>query len=227
MKIVKGRRTWRVSNNMNNKVEKLLKVLEDRYGEGIKDRIRSGADSFKILIRTVLSQRTRDENTAEASEKLFNVAQTPKEILKIKDEKLKELIRPAGMYNQKMKRIKGISEQILEDFDGTVPKTRDELLELPGVGYKTADITLMYGYKIPSIAIDTHCKRVPKRIGITDEDDDVEEIKEKLENLIPKEKWYLVNIGIVRFGQDVCQPRRPKCDICPISNVCDYFGENK
>ncbi|MFB6076269.1 MAG: endonuclease III [Candidatus Aenigmatarchaeota archaeon] len=205
------------------KMNKLLEVLEDKYGNIIEEMVSTENDPFKVLIRTVLSQRTRDENTDQASERLFEVGDSPKEILKIKEEKLKELIRTAGMYNQKAIRIREISKKILEDYDGKTPKTREELMKLPGVGYKTADITLMYGHRIPSIAVDTHCKRIPKRIGITNEEDSVEEIKERLEDITPKNNWYLVNVGIVKFGQDICRPRYPKCEICPITKYCDYY----
>jgi len=106
---------------------------------------------------------------------------------------------------------------------GKIPKTREELMELPGVGFKTADIVLMYGYGIPSIAIDTHCNRVPKRIGLVDKKANVEEVKRTLESLIPKKDWYIVNLGLVRFGQETCRPINPRCEICPMSGFCDYF----
>ncbi|MFB6088574.1 MAG: endonuclease III [Candidatus Aenigmatarchaeota archaeon] len=209
------------------KIDRLLEVLEDKYGNIIKEMISTENDPFKVLIRTVLSQRTRDENTDQAAERLFEVGESPSDILEIKEDKLKNLIRPAGMYNQKAKRIKAISKKIIEDYNGKIPKTRSELMELPGVGYKTADITLMYGHKIPSIAVDTHCKRIPKRIGIADKEDDVEEIKEKLESTTPKNKWYLVNVGIVKFGQEICRPRHPKCGLCPLAKYCNYYQNNK
>ncbi len=204
-------------------VTELIKFLKERYGRDIK--IKSSADKkvFQVLISTILSQRTRDENTEKASKALFSKADTPEKILKLKTEELEKLIRISGPYRQKAKRIKAVSKIILEKYNGKVPKTREELMELPGVGFKTADVVLMYGHGIPSIAIDTHCNRIPKRIGLVDEKADVEEVKRILESLIPKEDWYIVNMGLVQFGREICRPIRPKCEICPMSTYCNYY----
>lgn len=205
---------------------KLLKILKERYGKGIRTHPWT-RDVFKVLIGTILSQRTRDENTKKAATALFSRADTPAKILKLRQKELERLIRPSGPFRQKAKRIKAVSKIILEKYKGKVPKIREELIELPGVGFKTADIVLMYGHGIPSIAIDTHCNRVPKRIGLVDEKANVEEVKQTLENLIPKKDWYIVNMGLVQFGRKVCQPIRPKCEICPMSRFCKYFINSK
>jgi endonuclease-3 len=203
---------------------KLLKVFKKRYGKGTETRPR-GRNVFKVLIGTILSQRTRNENTEKATTALFSKADTPAKILKLRQRKLERLIKPSGPYRQKAKRIKAVSKIILEKYRGKIPKTREELMELPGVGFKTADIVLMYGYGIPSIAIDTHCNRVPKRIGLVDEKANVEEVKRTLESLTPKKDWYIVNLGLVQFGREICQPIRPKCEICPMSRFCKYYKE--
>lgn len=212
--------------NKQKIVNILVNLLKERYGKEIrtysKDR-----DVFKVLISTILSQRTRDENTHKAASNLFSKADTPEKILKLRTKKLQKLIRPSGPYRQKAKRIKQVSKIILEKYKGKVPKTRQELMELPGVGFKTADVVLMYGHGIPSIAIDTHCNRIPKRIGLVDKKANVEEVKGILEDLILKKDWYIVNMGLVQFGRDICRPINPKCEICPMSRYCDYFSENK
>lgn len=209
---------------MNKQIaNEVLKVLKERYGKEIRTRPRS-RDVFKVLIGTILSQRTRDENTERAATALFSKADTPEKILKLKQKELESLIRPSGPFRQKAKRIKSVSRIILEKYRGKVPKTREELMSLPGVGFKTADVVLMYGHGIPSIAIDTHANRIPKRVGLVEQDADVEEVKSVLESLIPKKDWYIVNMGLVQFGREVCQPIRPKCEICPMSNYCDYFS---
>jgi len=151
------------------------------------------------------------------------VADTPEKILKLSRKKLEKLIRPSGPFRQKTKRIKSVSKIILEKYKGKVPKTREELMELPGVGFKTADVVLMYGHGIPSIAVDTHTNRIPKRIGLIDEKTYLEEVKATLEHLVPKKDWYIVNMGLVQFGRETCQPVRPKCEICPLSKYCNYF----
>ena len=204
-------------------VNKLVDVLKERYGENIQNFRSNNRDIFRVLITTILSQRTRDENTEKAANALFSKANTPEKILKLSKKELEKLIKPSGPYRQKAKRIKAVSKIILEKYKGKIPKTREELMELPGVGFKTADIVLMYGYGIPSIAIDTHCNRVPKRIGLVDKKANVEEVKRTLESLIPKKDWYIVNLGLVRFGQETCRPINPRCEICPMSGFCDYF----
>ena len=202
-----------------NKISKIISFLEKRYGY---PNISKG-NNFQLLISTVLSQRTRDENTAKASKQLFSVARTPQAISKLSLKKVETLIKPSGPYRQKALRIKKISKIILKDYKGCVPKTREELMKLPGVGYKTADIMLSYGFGIPTIAIDTHCNRIPKRIGIVNKKANVEEVRKKLESLIKGKKRFLVNLGLVRFGQEICRPINPKCYECPLNIICNYY----
>jgi endonuclease-3 len=204
-------------------VSNLVKVLKGRYRERIRIKPLNNKEIFKVLIKTILSQRTRDENTDKAAKALFSKADTLEKILKLSKKELEKIIRPSGPFIQKAKRIKAVSKIILDEYEGKVPKTREELMDLPGVGFKTADIVLMYGHGIPSIAIDTHCNRVPKRIGLVDNKANVEEVKEVLESLIPKKDWYIVNMGLVQFGREICRPINPKCNICPISNYCEYY----
>jgi len=204
-------------------VDKLVKFLKERYGRDIKTKPSTNHEVFKILITTILSQRTRDENTDRAANALFSIATTPEKILKLSKKELERLIKPSGPYRQKAKRIKAVSKIILEKYGEKVPKTREELMSLSGVGFKTADVVLMYGHGIPSIAIDTHCNRIPKRIGLVDEKANVEEVKKALESLIPKKDWYIVNMGLVQFGREICRSRNPRCEVCLMSNYCNYF----
>ena len=203
---------------MKQKIEKLIDFLERRYGYPKMAR-----NHFKLLITTVLSQRTRDENTWLASRQLFSVAKTPEDISKLPLRKIEKLIRPSGTYRQKAKRIKEISKILLEKYNSRVPDTREELMKLPGVGYKTADIVLSYGFGVPTIAVDTHVNRIPKRIGIVDENATVEEVRKKLESLVKGKKRFLINMGLVRFGQEICRPVKPRCDDCPLNKICDYY----
>jgi len=210
-----------------NKIRTILNYIEKKYGKYIDDSPIRKSKIFELLIGTVLSQRTRDENTEKATRQLFAVAKTPKQILKLPMKKLQNLIRVSGPFRQKSKRIKQISKIILKKYKGKVPNNREELMELPGVGYKTADIVLMYGFGIPKIAIDTHCNRVPKRISLVNKKADVEEVREKLESLFPKNKWYLINLGFVSFGKEICKPVNPLCikdpKNCPFSSFCKAY----
>jgi len=210
-----------------DKIKIILNFLEKKYGTYVDDSKMSNQQIFELLIETVLSQRTRDENSSKAAEQLFRLARTPKQIMKLPIKKLQELIRISGPYKQKAKKIKKLSEMILEDYKGKVPNNRQELMKLYGVGFKTADIVLMYGFNIPSIAVDTHVFKVSKRIGLADIKDDVEKVKEKLEKLFPRNKWYIINLGFVSFGKEICKPLNPLCiknpKNCPFSGFCKAY----
>jgi endonuclease-3 len=213
-----------------DKIKIILNFLEKRYGKYIDTSHMKNQEIFELLIETVLSQRTRDENSEKAADQLFSFAKTPKQILKLPIRKLQNLIRISGPYKQKSKRIKQISKIILKN-KGRVPNNREELMKLLGVGFKTADIVLMYGFGIPRIAIDTHCNRVPKRIGMVPLNYNVEEVREKLESLFPKNKWYLINLGFVSFGKEICKPVNPLCiknsENCPFSSFCKAYKTKK
>lgn len=210
-----------------DKVKVILNFLENRYGKYIDKTRLNNQKTFELLIVTILSQRTRDENTERAAERLFEVARTPKQISKLPMKKLQNLIRISGPYKQKAKKIKKTTKTILEKFNGKVPRTRKDLMSLYGVGPKTADIVLMYGFNIPSIAVDTHANRVPKRIGLVDKKANVEQVKEKLEKIFPRNKWYLINLGFVSFGKEICKPINPICKKdkknCPFSKFCKAY----
>jgi endonuclease-3 len=207
---------------MKEKAEKLVSFLKNRYAVKIEKHRKRNADVFQTLISCVLSQRTRDQNTAKASKRLFSMADTPEKIVKLPGKNLEKLIRSSGPYRQKAKRIKEISRIILGKYGGKIPRDREKLMSLPGVGFKTADITLSYGFGVPTIAVDVHVSVTANRLGIV-YSKDVEMIRKGLESLIPEKDRYIVNIGLVEFGKEICRTRNPKCDICPISDICDYF----
>ena len=208
--------------NRKQKMQCVIGFLKRNYYEE-----RSLAkNKFCLLIATVLSQRNRDESTAIASMRLFSVAKTPQAILKLPKKKLEALIKKSGTYRQKAERIRKICRILIDEYNGHVPKTRSELLALPGVGYKTADIVLSYGYGVPTIAVDTHVNRIPKRIGIVPESAELEEVRLLLEKLTPKKDRFVVNLGLVRFGQGICRPVGPKCQVCALNTICKY-GKNR
>jgi endonuclease-3 len=210
-----------------DKAKIILNYFEKTYGKDIDNSPLRKSKLFELLIGTILSQRTRDENTERAARRLFKVAKTPEQIVDLPMRKLQSLIRISGPYKQKAKKIKRVSKTILEKYNGKVPNTREDLMSLYGVGPKTADIVLMYGFNIPSIAIDTHCNRVPKRIGIVDKKYNVEQVKDKLEEIFPRKKWYLINLGFVSFGKSICKPINPLCiknpKKCPFSKFCKAY----
>ncbi|MFH0832801.1 MAG: endonuclease III [Candidatus Aenigmatarchaeota archaeon] len=205
--------------NRKEKMRILLKFIKKRYNtENYFAR-----NKFRLLVSTILSQRTRDENTAVAAERLFRRAKTPTDIIKLKNKELEQLVYSSGFYKQKARRIKVVCSILIERYDGKVPKKREELLSLPGVGYKTADIVLSYGYRVPTIAVDTHVNRIPKRIGLIDEKANVEEVRKELEELTEKADRFIVNLGLIQFGREFCKPVKPSCNLCPISRICSYY----
>ncbi|MEM5836624.1 MAG: endonuclease III [Candidatus Aenigmatarchaeota archaeon] len=208
------------------KMNLILKFLKKKYGKEIKEFLKLKKNVFKLLVTTILSQRTRDENTRKASEKLFSVASTPEEILKLSDKKLQELIKPSGMYKQKAEKLKKLCKILVEELKGKIPNSREELLKLPGVGNKTADIVLSYGFGLPLIAVDVHVEVCSKRLGLVEKKAKYMEIRKRLEEITPEKERYFVNLGFVKFGQEICLTRNPKCYACPFFEFCEYEKKN-
>jgi endonuclease-3 len=205
-----------------NRVEIVLKNLKVRYG---KDAFKvSLEDPFRALISCILSQRTRDENALKAANALFSIASTPQGILDLDPIVLKQLIRPSGYYNQKAKNIIGACNAIHERFGGVTPRTRVELMTLPGVGPKTADIVLSYGYGEPAIAVDTHINRVTKRLGLVNEKAGPTDVKSVLENSLLCEEYNYIDGAILSVGKDYCKLGKPRCSECPLNNLCEKRG---
>jgi len=200
--------------NVFNRIEVVLK------GEAHLDELaKEKQDPFKILISTILSARTRDSNTRIATERLFSKYNTPKLIANADIEKLQDLIRASGFYNVKAARIKDVSKILIEDHNGIVPDNFEELINLPGVGPKTANCVLVYAFKIPAIPVDTHVHRIPNRLGWI-KTKTPEKTEDALKSIIPKSLWLKLNRLFVRFGQEICLPIRPKCDTCPLRENC-------
>lgn len=204
------------------KLTMLAEICEDATYQGKKP------DPFRILISTILSVRNKDESTAMATKKLFEEGglNTPKKIAEAPIEKIEQLIIRSGMYKTKAQRIKETSIKLLEKFNGTVPNTLDELLELPGVGRKVANCVLVYAFNIPSIPVDIHVHRISNRTGLV-KTKHPEETEQELMKLFPKGYWTKVNDTLVIFGKTICKPIGPKCDICPITKECPKLIEVK
>ena len=202
---------------MQNNILKIIKLLEKDYPINFY----SGKNPFNVLISTILSQRTRDENTLKASNKLFSKFPTAKKIANADISKIKKLIKESGFYNVKAMRIKKVSRILLNKYNGKVPHELDKLLELPGVGRKTANCVLVYGFNIPAIPSDTHVHRVSNRIGIV-KTKIPEQTEYELMKKVPKKYWININELFVKHGQTTCNPIKPKCDKCSIRKLCDF-----
>ncbi|MCL4408672.1 MAG: endonuclease III [Thermotogae bacterium] len=182
-------------------------------------------DPFQVLIGTVLSQRTRDANTAEASHALFRRFPTANALSKAKISDVERLIKPAGMYKQKAERIVRIAREVVERWKGNVPANLDDLIKFSGVGRKTANIVLAVCYDLPVIAVDVHVHRISNRIGIVKTKTPYE-TEMALMDLVPESYRARLNGAMVKFGQSVCLPRNPKCQSCTFKEVCEYGRSN-
>lgn len=204
-------------------VLRILKKEARNYNVPVVTMIATNkGNPFKVLIATVLSLRTRDEMTLEASKRLFAAASTPKTMLKLGEKEIAKHIYPVGFYNIKAKNIEKICDILLQEHNAKVPKTMSELLQLPNVGRKTANLVLTLGHGIvEGIAIDTHCHRIPNRMGIiTTKDPDATE--QAIMRLLPKKEWIHFNDVFVAFGQGRCKPIGPLCKDCPVTQYCNY-----
>jgi endonuclease III len=179
-------------------------------------------DPFRILIGTILSHRTRDENTTRATENLFTRYKTPAQLAKADPRVVRRLIRPAGFYNMKTKNIIRASRQLVDEFGGKVPDNIDDLLKLHSVGRKTANCVLVYAFNKPAIPVDTHVHRISNRLGLvhTKKPEDTEK---ELVKTIPRRYWLDLNDLFVRFGQTTCKPIGPRCSSCTIRGACKYY----
>ncbi len=199
--------------------EEIIEIIEKLKGSKLTALEHYQRDPFVVLISTILSQRTRDENTIKATNKLFSVYKTPEEIAKAPLEKLEEIIKEVGFYKVKAERIKEVSRIIAEKYNNKVPDNIEELLKLPGVGRKTANCVLVYGYNKHAIPVDTHVHRISNRLCLV-KTKSPEETEKELIKIIPKEYWRELNSLFVKFGQIICKPINPRCNECPLANIC-------
>ncbi|MBN2334062.1 endonuclease III [Candidatus Bathyarchaeota archaeon] len=205
---------------MEQRVNAILKALIENYPELTTEPQRH--DPFRTLIGCILSQRTRDLNSEKAGDNLFGTASTLEEVAELDEDTLHELIRCSGFYRQKARHITGTCRALLERHGGEVPETREELLTLPGVGPKTADIVLAYGFGDPAIPVDVHVSRVSRRLGLTPQDANPEEVQKSLHNIIPRAHWTFYDRSIVRLGKEYCRKTNPRCGACPLKESCEY-----
>lgn len=179
-------------------------------------------DPFKILIGTILSSRTRDENTTKVVKTLFKRFRNAKELAEGNIEEVKQIVHSIGFYNVKAKRIIEVSQLIVKRFDGKVPNSIEKLLELPGVGRKTANCVLVYGFNIPAIPVDIHVHRISNRIGLVNTKTP-EKTEIELSNIIDRRYWLKLNSTFVMYGQNVCLPVTPNCKLCKLKKICKFY----
>ena len=219
-----------------NKIEhvdeifKLLKQELNKYNRSFVSRSKWDEivnTPFTTLISCILSLRTKDEVTDQASIRLLRQYNTPEKLVKLSEKQIESLIYPVGFYKIKARRIKEISKTIIENYSGNVPEYFNELLKLKGVGRKTANIVMVYGHKKQDyLPIDTHCHRIPNRLGWI-KTKNPEQTEKELKKILPKKYWMDFNHLFVTFGQTICVPISPFCSKCPIEQFCKKISVEK
>jgi len=186
-------------------------------------QIEEHGNPFKILIGTILSARTRDENTTKVVKKLFARFKTPEDLAAADIDEIKKIIHSIGFYNVKADRIKQVSQVLVSRFEGRVPSEIDNLLELPGVGRKTANCVLVYAFDKPAIPVDVHVHRISNRLGLVDTKIP-EQTELELSKLVDRRLWVKVNNMFVIYGQNICLPLKPNCKACDLKKMCRYYS---
>jgi endonuclease-3 len=202
-------------------IVKIVRILNKRYRVKVRKE-----KPFHVLIHGILSARTKDEVTFNAQRKLLKRANTPEKILKLSVKEIESLIYPVGFYRVKARRIKEACEYLIKNLKGKLPSKREELIKIPGVGGKIADLILLFSFSRKVIPVDIHVEIISKRLGVADKKDSPEKVREKLHKIVPENLRPIVNQLFVEFGKDICQTRLPLCYKCPIVKFCPYENKN-
>jgi len=204
-------------------LQEVVKTFDDTL---ITEMKKLETTPYRILIATILSLRTRDEQTKEASVRLFALADTPEKMVALDQETIEKAAYPVGFYRNKARSIQEVSQILIHRYGGEVPRDLDLLLELPGVGRKTANLVLTQGFGLPGICVDTHVHRICNRLGYvktrTPEDTEME-----LRRRLPPRHWIPINDLLVSFGQNLCLPLSPWCSRCRVREMCARVGVGK
>jgi endonuclease-3 len=211
-------------------IDRFMAVLEENYPAWSAPVItliaQRGSSPFEILVSTLLSLRTKDPVTIKASQRLLDVARTPETILSLDLAAIEALIYPVGFWKTKARRLKQISTVLLERYQGQVPSGLEELLELPGVGRKTANLVRVEGFGLDGICVDTHVHRISNRVGYV-RTRTPEQTEMRLRRKLPRRYWVHYNEILVAFGQTLCHPVSPWCSRCPVSDLCRRVGVHR
>lgn len=201
------------------KVDKIIQMLEDEYGQAACTL--DYANPLHLMIATQLAAQCTDARVNKVTPALYARYSTAEDFMNADREVLENLIRSTGFFRNKAKNIIACCTMLVNEFNGEVPGNMSELLKLPGVGRKTANLVLGDAYGIPGIVVDTHTGRLARRIGFTKETDPAK-VEKALMKVIPKDKWIILGHWFVEHGRAVCNSRKPKCDICTLAPVCEY-----
>ncbi len=195
----------------------IIKVLRTEYA-GVRSALKF-ADVYQLLVAVMLSAQTNDNQVNKATEKLFSLFGTPEAMAGLQPEELEQYIKTCGLYKNKAKNIVAASKMLLKEFGGEVPKTRGELMRLPGVGRKTANVVLSVGFGLPALAVDTHVLRVANRLGFSIATTP-DEVEKDLCRIIPEKWWKDAHHWLIWHGRRVCKAQRPACEECILNSMC-------
>ena len=180
---------------------------------------------YQLLVATVLSAQCTDKRVNEVTPELFKKFGTPQKMSTAKQKDIEQIIKSAGFFRVKAKNIKGLSKEIVNEYQGKVPNNLDDLVKLPGVGRKTANVVLGHAFGIPGITVDTHFGRLSRRFGWTKSTDPVK-VEFEVQKLIPEREWTNLSQRLIWHGRRICTARKPKCGICPIAKLCPSYEKN-
>ncbi|WP_374722083.1 endonuclease III [Peribacillus tepidiphilus] len=178
------------------------------------------SNPFELVIAVALSAQCTDALVNKVTKNLFQKYKTPEDYLSVPLEELQEDIRSIGLYRNKANNIQKLCAMLIEKYNGEVPSDRDELMKLPGVGRKTANVVVSVAFGVPAIAVDTHVERVSKRLGICKWKDSVLEVEKTLMQKVPKEEWSITHHRMIFFGRYHCKAQNPQCEVCPLQHLC-------
>ena len=208
-------------------LEKVLKLMKIQSKNAPVLKIsRIANNEFKIAVCAILSSRTRDEITLKACKKLFKKVKNVEDLIRIDEKELEKLIYPVGFYRVKAKILKRFALELEKRFNSKIPSKLEDLISLPGIGIKTAKVILSSAFKKPYIAVDTHVLRISNRLGLINTKD-INEANDILERIVPENLKVKFNEIFVAFGQTVCKPKNPKCNICLLKDFCKYYKKIK
>jgi endonuclease III len=211
----------------NKDIDQVMELLGQHFNRvqtPVVDLIQvQGGSPFKILVATILSARTKDETTSRVVAELFERISVPDDLDKISAEELDKIIFQVGFHNTKTKHLKELPKVLREKFGGEIPSEIDDLIQLPGVGRKTANLVRAVAFSLPAICVDVHVHRICNRWGYIKTKNPLE-TEMALRKKLPAQHWLDINSYVVAFGQSLCKPRKPDCDICPIFQYCKRIG---
>lgn len=215
--------TETVINMISKKNKEIVDILSKDYADA-KCAL-NYRTPYELLVATILSAQCTDERVNMVTKELFQEYNTPEKMAELTEEELGEKVKSCGFYKNKSKNILGATREILLNHGGEVPQTMEELIKLPGVGRKTANVVLSNAFGVPAIAVDTHVFRVSNRLGIA-KGDTPEKVEEALMKNISREKWSDAHHYIIWHGRKVCKARKPECGVCNLKGHCNYYKSN-